>query len=102
VIDDGAVFYLNGAEIYRVGMTNPIATATPRPLRGRCAYEGPFPLTVTNLLPGLNLLAAEVHQVSAGSSDVVFGAQLDSLLVPSQMPPAESRLDALSRRPGLL
>jgi hypothetical protein len=41
------------------------------------AYQGPFTLPVANLVSGENLLAAEVHQRSSGSSDIVMGLTLD-------------------------
>jgi hypothetical protein len=87
VIDDGAVFYLNGAEIYRVGMTNPVTSTTPAErVVSDAVYEGPFELSVTNLVSGTNLLAVEVHQNGATSSDIVFGVALEALLLPSQLP----------------
>ncbi|HUR21230.1 MAG TPA: lamin tail domain-containing protein, partial [Vicinamibacterales bacterium] len=39
-------------------------------------YEGPFVFGTANLLTGTNVLAVEVHQVNAGSSDIVMGAEL--------------------------
>ena len=87
-IDDGAVFYLNGTEIQRVRMP-----AAPQPifytdLATDCAstnncdviMSAPdiFRITgnaLTNLIAGAdNVLAAEVHQHSTTSSDIVFGS----------------------------
>jgi len=86
VIDDGAVFYLNGSELYRVGMTNPITYTTfAARTVGDASLEGPFDLPAANL-SGTNVLAVEVHQVNAISTDLVFGAALDALLLPSQVP----------------
>src|SRR4030095_1759014 len=39
-------------------------------------YEGPYDIAVTALVEGENVLAAEVHQAGASSSDMVFGAEL--------------------------
>ena len=87
VIDDGAVFYLNGSELYRVGMTNPISSATfAARTVGDASVEGPYDLPAASLLSGTNVFAAEVHQVNATSSDLAFGAGLDALLLPSQVP----------------
>jgi hypothetical protein len=36
---------------------------------------------------GTNMLAIEVHQVNATSSDVVFGATVEALVLPSQAVP---------------
>jgi regulation of enolase protein 1 (concanavalin A-like superfamily) len=80
VIDDGAVVYLNGVEVLRLGMAagaidyNTFASRTV----GDAAYEGPFTISSASLVQGENVLAVEVHQVNAGSSDVVFGLTLDA------------------------
>src|SRR5205814_2118858 len=39
-------------------------------------YEGPFDIPPTGLVAGDNVLAVEVHQTSATSSDVTMGLQL--------------------------
>jgi len=80
--DDGAVFYLNGREILRLGMP-----AFPAPIvyntfasrsQGdtQTVYEGPFPIPTEALVEGDNVLAAEVHQANLTSSDISFAAQL--------------------------
>ena len=84
VIDDGAVFYLNGVEIARVNM--PAGTVT---------YTTPASTTVsdatnytvlnisgnllTNLVAGDNVLAVEVHQINSTSTDIVFGSSLSTV-----------------------
>ena len=79
VLDDGALYYLNGSEIYSNRMpAGPYTYSTltsagstePHPL------EGPSDLPLLALVPGDNVLAVEVHQSSGTSSDVVFGADL--------------------------
>lgn len=82
LIDDGAVFYLNGKEIRRVGMpatgiitSNTLASRTV----GDATTFDNFTLTgsvLTNLAPGTNVLAVEVHQSGATSDDIVFGSVL--------------------------
>ena len=83
LIDDGAVFYLNGQEVLRLGM--PEGPIEPDTRAGRtvsnAAYEGPFVLPTDALLRGDNVIAAEVHQTSPTSSDIVFGMQLDASYV---------------------
>jgi hypothetical protein len=75
-IDDGAVFYLNGTEVGRVRLTaNPVLFDT----RAGNATDGnvdmlEFPAGA--LIVGDNVLAVEVHQASANSSDVMFGVSL--------------------------
>jgi hypothetical protein len=85
VIDDGMVLYLNGQEIYRLGM-DPGAvehdTLAGRVV-GEAEYEGPFTLSGAALQPGVNVLAAEVHQRTTGSSDIVFGLALDVIPGPA-------------------
>ena len=79
VIDDGAVFYLNGAEVGpRFNMASGVVSAsTPANTRVRNAeYVGPLALPSAALVPGSNLLSVEVHQELPNSNDVVFGAEL--------------------------
>ncbi|TAL06175.1 MAG: metallophosphoesterase family protein [Verrucomicrobia bacterium] len=89
LIDDGAVFYVNGAEVSRVRMPagaisySTFATDTPNTTTVGDAtnYETVVISSelLTNLLEGTNVLAAEVHQVSATSSDVVFGSAVTAV-----------------------
>jgi hypothetical protein len=80
VLDDGAVFYLNGQEIFRQGMPGGLVNyptfATPGV--GDATLTGPFIVPGSALLGGDNVLAVEVHQSSAASSDVVFGMTLET------------------------
>jgi hypothetical protein len=79
MVDDGAVFYLNGAEVFRLNMPEgPVDYNTPaaQPGIGDATFAGPFTISATNLVRGTNVLAVEVHQVSSSSSDIVFGAEL--------------------------
>jgi hypothetical protein len=86
VIDDGAVFYLNGTEIHRIGMAagEPTAATFADRTVSEATYEGPVILPADLLVAGDNVLAVEVHQINAGSSDVVFGCELN--LVGGQVP----------------
>jgi hypothetical protein len=74
LIDDGAVFYLNGTEFHRYLMPNgPIGHLT---LASSAGPEGVFTrasIRADLLVEGENTLAVEVHQVNEFSSDVVFG-----------------------------
>jgi hypothetical protein len=90
VVDDGAVFYINGVEVHRYGTaaaTAVTATTLFTDHEGRDHYDGPVLLVATNLVVGENVMAVEVHQTSATSSDVVFGAELAA--VTSTPPPAQ-------------
>ncbi len=83
-IDDGAIFYLNGQEVQRVRMNPGPAGYTQLssgcPLNScEATIDVPdvFRLggsAMTHLLDGDNVLAVEVHQQSANSTDVVFGS----------------------------
>ena len=86
VVDDGAILYLNGREALRLGMP-PDVVPHHEMLAGRniidATLEGPFTIDPALLQPGKNTLAAEVHQVSANSSDIVFGLRLDAKTAPT-------------------
>ena len=81
LVDDGAVFYLNGAELGRLGM--PSTAVTNATLANRTVGNVIFE-TLTNaaagLLQGDNLLAVEVHQDGLASPDLTFGARLSVIL----------------------
>lgn len=80
VLDDGAVLYLNGAELVRIGMTNGLIGHTNLASRSVTdAVLETFNLTSVPLLEGTNFLAVEVHQSDNGSSDVVWGLALDAV-----------------------
>ena len=80
-LDDGAVLYLNGVEWTRIGVDpgavsyNTLANRTVTD----AALEGPLDLPATNLRVGTNVLAVEVHQINATSSDIVWGMSLDAV-----------------------
>src|SRR5262249_25469491 len=80
ILDDGAVFYLNGQEIFRQNMAGGARSyatlATPG--IGDATLTGPFIVPGNALLSGDNVMAVEVHQSSAASSDLVFGMTLET------------------------
>ena len=93
-IDDGAAFYLNGAEINRGFLPNPAANATLA--TGTSCVGGdatcPFVFTVsgdlaTNLHSGDNVVAVEVHNFNSRSPDVTFGQALLYTIPPPPPPP---------------
>ena len=95
IIDDGVVIYLNGTELSRTRLNaNPVTYATladTQPV-DPAPHEGPFTLPAVSLLPGTNVLAAEVHQSSATSSDIVFGAELVAVIASEALPPLDPRV----------
>lgn len=78
--DDGAVAYLNGVEIGRSNMPlGAITAATPASASAGGAEETtyfPFPISPARFVEGTNVLAIEVHQQSAGSSDLGVDAMI--------------------------
>lgn len=89
IIDDGAVFYLNGVEIpgSRFNMPGGAVNATTPAASTVSAgsYQGPFSVPVSMLRTGDNVFAVEVHQSLSGganiSSDVAMGVELQALIV---------------------
>ena len=75
--DDGAVIYLNGIEIARVGMPGGTITPTTPASPGiGNASLGSLTISNPNILEGSNRLSVEVHQANTGSSDVVMGLEV--------------------------
>ncbi|MBN2506890.1 MAG: immunoglobulin domain-containing protein [Verrucomicrobia bacterium] len=78
--DDGGVVYLNGTEVFRVFMPEgPISYTTLAD-----AAVGDNALSATDigagvLEAGTNVIAVEIHQGSAGSSDISFDLMLSGL-----------------------
>ena len=77
LLDDGAVFYLNGQEAARAGVslnnTQIIyANRTVEP----AMLEGPVSIDTSGLTDGTNWLAVALAQSNAGSSDAVMGLAL--------------------------
>lgn len=87
LVDDGAVFYLNGMELFRVRLgEGPVSygqLAWVSHTEGKL-YESV--VVAVPLAPGTNLLAVQVHQSSRSSSDVVFGTRVQ--LVAGENEPA--------------
>ena len=94
LIDDGAVFYLNGVGIQWVGMNPGAVTYATLPSRsvGNATSFDRFTIAsslLTNLVLGDNVLAVELHQEDeedAVSLDLVFGAALNLVAgIPAQL-----------------
>jgi len=75
LLDDGAVFYLNGTELRRVALAGGAVTYNTTATRaddiGNARYDV-FTIPVSSLVPGTNVIAVELHQGSATSSDAIF------------------------------
>jgi hypothetical protein len=77
IIDDGAVFYLNGTEIRRIRM--PSGAVDHLTFAGASAPEDgfePFAVDAGQIRAGVNVLAVEVHQRTADSSDLGFDLEV--------------------------
>ncbi len=84
LIDDGAVFYLNGVEIYRHNMPAGAVTASTVATSGVGTAGVAGPINV-NIPPGTagagsNRISVQVHQTSINSSDLVFGLELSGII----------------------
>ena len=80
LVDDGVVYFLNGQEIGRHRLPDGVITAdTPGiPQSDEDLVEvGVIQASITGaLVEGTNVFAAQVHNQSAGSSDLIFGAKV--------------------------
>ncbi|MCS1411314.1 MAG: hypothetical protein M2R45_04513 [Verrucomicrobia subdivision 3 bacterium] len=77
IIDDGAVVYLNGMPVLRRRMGENVSFGTfATETVNNAELEGPFFLPNTYLVEGENVIAVEVHQTNATSTDIVFGLSL--------------------------
>jgi hypothetical protein len=96
--DDGAVVYLNGTEVMRSNMPNQPAVITAATLASSTVGgldESAWYIGSANpslLVSGTNVLAVEVHQRTADSSDLGFDLELDATL--ATVPAAPSALQA--------
>ena len=77
LIDDGAIFFLNGVELGRTA-TMPSSEILPNTLSSSVgnATLQTSSFSNPNILPGTNRLSVQVHQSNQGSSDLVFGAKV--------------------------
>lgn len=94
--DDGAVVYLNGQELFRIGLRTGTVTPDLFALADigtdaeQAWQERPAPATA--LREGRNVLAVEVHQASASSDDLGFDLELVARR--SALPPEDPQLHA--------
>ncbi|HET9052930.1 MAG TPA: lamin tail domain-containing protein, partial [Cyclobacteriaceae bacterium] len=80
LVDDGAVIYLNGVEMTRTNMPGGVISYSTFALNA--AAEGTYTAFVIPkglIKPSSNVLAVEVHQNNAGSSDLSFDLALSTV-----------------------
>jgi len=83
LVDDGAVFYLNGVEVgTRINLPGGTVNASTLANPGvDNAGLGLMTLDASQLVAGTNRLSVEVHQASTTSSDIVMGVELEAVTV---------------------
>lgn len=83
-IDDGAVVYLNGTEVYRLRIDPSeilvsSTLATGYPCSGDATCSDSFTIDGASLVNGDNVLAVEVHNYNAHSADMTFGVAVSGV-----------------------
>ena len=93
-LDDGVVFYLNGQEISRFNMPSGQINFDTKASIGREWDQDENPGEIISgaditsaLRNGRNVLAVEVHNTAAGSSDIAFGANINITATEPPNPP---------------
>jgi hypothetical protein len=82
IVDDGAVFYLNGTEVGRFNLPGgPITHTTVASSVTDASYQGPVSVPLNLLASGENVFAVQLHQNSPTSADAAFGLKLEGLIV---------------------
>ncbi len=77
IVDDGAVFYLNGREVHRFNIASgPVDPDTGAERVSNATVNGPETISIESLQVGKNTFSVEVHNRRPTDSDVVFGAEL--------------------------
>ena len=77
LIDDGAVFYINGVEVKRLNMPSGIITYnTLASSDGNESSYQQFFIPASAIQNGSNIIAVEVHQSSLSSSDIGFNMEI--------------------------
>jgi hypothetical protein len=101
IIDDGAIFYLNGVEIPSTRFKmNPEPTnfMTLSNGGGEAVLVQGLSIPSNLFQVGSNRISVEVHQTSPGSSDVVFGLKLESIEeIPAVMDSSEQWIELYNR-----
>ncbi|MDG2383427.1 MAG: lamin tail domain-containing protein [Pirellulaceae bacterium] len=98
LVDDGAVFYLNGQEVYRHNMPDgeiDFATRATREIANAMPV-GPFEIMAENLQLGTNVLAVEVHRANGDQDDIQFDAKLTILETPILTTPPQIRINEMA------
>ncbi len=81
--DDGFVVYLNGTEIRRVNMPDGAPAYNTLATQAADYSDDVSTVPTSAFVAGNNVIAVEMHQGSANSSDISFGLQLQGILPPT-------------------
>jgi hypothetical protein len=85
VVDDGAVIYVNGREVQRLGMNTGTVTHNTFANRGGEVIDAgrieSFTIASSNFVQGANVIAVSVHQQSQTSSDVAWAMRITAQVV---------------------
>src|ERR1043166_7545260 len=85
--EDGAAVYLNGVEVLRTNLPpGPLNYLTLASTEAAGTNVIVASISLTNLLPGENALAAEIHQAAPNGPDVIFDLALTGQFVVSTKP----------------
>lgn len=85
--DDGAIVYLNGTEVVRSNMgADPITYLTHAPEAADESTYFEYTVDPSHLVTGDNVLAVEIHQLSATSSDISLDMDLEGITLPVDGP----------------
>jgi hypothetical protein len=79
--DDGGIVYINGMDVFHSGVSNVFLPLTYQSFTPPAVGDDGTVYQVTNvspsvLVPGENIVAIEIHQDAAGSSDISFDLML--------------------------
>ena len=77
--DDGAIVYLNGVEVMRINMPQGAVSYDTFATSGSSDNATASMQLTNGFVNGANVLAVEVHQRSAGSSDLSFDVYLEGI-----------------------
>jgi len=103
--DDGAVVYLNGIEKWRSNMPEGVSISYDTPARGVTFLEHETTwftreVRATGLVEGDNVVAVEIHQYDAASSDLGFDLEVIPLNYAPNSPPWISDIPDRVLAPG--
>lgn len=76
-VDDGAAVYVNGSEIGRFNLPSGVLSFSSYAITYNNGEYADFTIPVSVLRNGTNLIAVEVHQTNANSSDLIFNLEMN-------------------------